>query len=388
VSTTSRTSSTANTADSGARPRRPYVHAVDVVRLITFVCVVGVHAVSMAMNPEDVTTGAAVSLLHFTRGAFFILSAFVLTYAQADRSLDVRRFWPRRFLYVGVPYLVWSVVYWWIAVDGVPRLDDIRQLGVDVITGTANYHLYFLLVSLQLYLLFPLLLWVVRRTRGHHGVLLAVSGLAELGLLALTHYPAWPAGWTTLQADVLVLSPVYQFYFVLGALAAVHHERLRAWVRGHGWVVVGALVAAGALHVGVYLLQLASGDSVQRAYDPLQPSVVPWTVAVTLGLYAWGCAYADRRRSDGRLARFVGQASLASFGVFLVHPLFLNTVLGGWFAWGSSTLNPTLAGVLAWSGTLVLAFAFAVVAIRTPLALPLTGRPRLPTTPRRRSRHV
>ncbi len=212
MSTTSRSTST--TADSGTTPRRPYVHAVDVVRLITFVCVVGVHAVSMAMNPEDVTTGAAVSLLHFTRGAFFILSAFVLTYAQADRRLDVRRFWPRRFLYVGVPYLVWSVVYWWIAVDGVPRLDDVRQLGIEVLTGTANYHLYFLLVSLQLYLLVPLLLWVVRRTRGHHGVLLAVSGLVELALLALTHYPAWPAGWTTLQANVLVLSPVYQFYFV------------------------------------------------------------------------------------------------------------------------------------------------------------------------------
>ncbi len=126
----------------------------------------------------------------------------------------------------------------------------------------------------------------------------------------------------------------------------------------------------------------------QRAYDPLQPSVVPWTVAVTLGLYAWGCAYADRRRSDSRLARFVGQASLASFGVFLVHPLFLNTVLGRWFAWGSSTLDPTLSGLLAWTGTLVLAFAFAVVAIRTPLALPLTGRPRLRTTLRRRARHV
>jgi peptidoglycan/LPS O-acetylase OafA/YrhL len=386
VSTTS--PSTSTTTDSASRPRRPYVHAVDVVRLVTFLCVVGVHAVSMAMDPTDATSGVAVSLLHFTRGAFFILSAFVLTYAQADRRLDVRRFWPRRFLYVGVPYLVWSVLYWWIAVDGVPRLDDVRQLGVEVLTGTANYHLYFLLVSLQLYLVLPLLLWVVRRTRGHHGMLLAVSGIVELGLLAVTHYPAWPAGWTTLQADALVLSPVYQFYFVVGAVAAVHHERLRAWVRGHGWVVVGALAAAGALHVGVYLLHLAGGDSVQRAYDPLQPSVVPWTVAVTLGLYAWGCSYAARRRSGSRLARFVGQASLASFGVFLVHPLFLNTVLGRWFAWGSSTLDPTLSGLLAWSGTVVLAFAFAVVAIRTPVALPLTGRPRLRTTLRRGPHHV
>lgn len=384
MSTTSRSAST--TADSASAPRKPYVHAVDVVRLVTFVCVVGVHAVSMTMNPQDVTTGTAVSALHFTRGAFFILSAFVLTYAQGDRPMNVRTFWPRRFLYVGVPYLVWSIVYWWIEVGGVPRWGDVRHLGIEVLTGTANYHLYFLLVSLQLYLLLPLLLWVVRRTQGHHLALLVGSGAAELGLLALNHYPAWPTGWTALHADVLVLSPVYQFYFFVGAVAAVHHERLRAWVRGHAGVVIGALLAAGALHTGVYLLQVAGGDTVQQAYDPLQPSVVPWTLAVTLGLYTWGCAYAARRRSGSRVARFVEQASLASFGVFLVHPLFLNTVLGRWLAWGSSTLDPNLSALLAWSGTVVLAFAFAVVAIRTPLALPLTGRGRLRTTLRNRPR--
>lgn len=354
---------------------------MDVVRLLTFVCVVGVHSVTSTMSPDSIPTGAFASLLHFTRGTFFILSAFVLCYAQGSTPVRLRRFWPRRFLYVGLPYVVWTVIYWWIALGATPRVGDLPQLGHELLTGTGNYHLYFLLVSLQLYLLFPALLWLVRRTAGHHLALFFVSGALELATLAMTHDTSWTGGWATVRAYDLVLSPTYQFYFVTGALAAVHHERLHRWVVEHPRAVVAALMATAAVHVGVYLHQVPSSGSVFQAYDPLQPSVVPWTVAVTLGLYAAGGVYAARRRPGSRLAAFVDQASIVSFGVFLVHPLFLNTVLGPLLAWGCSSLDPTLSGAIAWGATLALSYAFAAVAVRTPLALPLAGRRRLSTRP-------
>jgi peptidoglycan/LPS O-acetylase OafA/YrhL len=104
-------------------------------------------------------------------------------------------------------------------------------------------------------------------------------------------------------------------------------------------------------------------------------------VAVTVGFYAVGCAYARSRRDGSRRARFVDQASLASFGVYLVHPLILNVLLGRWLSYGSAPVAPAAASALAWIGTLVLSYAFAAVVIRTPLALPLTGRRRLRPAP-------
>jgi len=71
---------------------RRHLYEVDIVRLLTFVCVVGVHAVSGSMDPDNVASGAFVSLLHFTRGTFFLLSAFVLTYALGSKPVEVRRF--------------------------------------------------------------------------------------------------------------------------------------------------------------------------------------------------------------------------------------------------------------------------------------------------------
>lgn len=378
----------ASPAASAPASTRRHLYEVDIVRLLTFVCVVGVHAVSGSMNPDDVASGAFVSLLHFTRGTFFLLSAFVLTYAQGAKPVRVRRFWPRRFLYVGLPYLVWSVIYWAIGLGRTPTGTDVAALGHQLVTGTANYHLYFLLVSLQLYLVFPALVWLVRHTRGHHLALLLTSGALELVILAAEHYVPWPGGWAAVQANALVLFPTYQLYFVAGALAAVHHERFHAWVVGHPRTVVAALAGTAAVHVGVYLLQVPSTGSVFSAFDPLQPSVAPWTVAVTLGLYSVGAMYARRRVPGTRLATFVDQASIASFGVFLVHPLFLNTLLGRWFSWGYSSLDPTLSGVIAWSATLVLSYAFAALVVRTPLALPLAGRKRLRSTPTRKVTHA
>ena len=368
---------------------RRHLYEVDIVRLLTFVCVVGVHAVSGSMDPDNVASGAFVSLLHFTRGTFFLLSTFVLTYALGSKPVEVRRFWPRRFLYVGVPYVVWTVIYWWIALGRLPGVDDLGQLGHELLTGTGNYHLYFLLVSLQLYLLFPLLVWLVRRTRGHHQALFLVSGALELVLLALTHYATWPGSWATVQANALVLAPTYQFYFVAGALAAVHHDRFHAWVVGRPRAVVGALVVTAALHVGVYLVQLPSSGSVARAYDPLQPSVVPWTVAVTLGLYAVGIVYARSRRPGTRLrhvrrARRPSPRSACSSST----PSSSTPCCGPLAQLGYSSLDPTLSGALAWAGTLVLSYAFAALVIRTPLALPLAGRKRLQPRPTRSVTHA
>jgi peptidoglycan/LPS O-acetylase OafA/YrhL len=364
---------------TAAPPGRRHLYQVDVVRLLTFVCVIGVHAIPMTTNGQSGLAGVPVTLLHFTRNAFFLLSAFVLVHSQARRPVRVGRFWPRRFLFVGVPYLVWTVVYWWIGWGrSAFSAAGLRGLGIDAATGTADYHLYFLLVSMQLYLLFPLLLWLLRRTAGHHAVLFAVSLALELAVVSLAHWTHWPGGWGALQAHDYALLPTYQFYFVAGGLAAVHFQGFHAWVIEHTRAVIGLLAGAAVLQIGSYALQLAVTHSPGFAVDPLQPSTVLESLAVTVGLYALGCRYARRRRPDRRLARFVDRASLVSFGVFLVHPLVLNTLLGRWLTYGATPVVQPVAAALAWGGTLLLSFVFAEVAVRTPAALPLTGRRRLP----------
>ena len=53
--------------------------------------------------------------------------------------------------------------------------DLVRTYAEGIVTGVAWYHLYFLLVTMQVYLLLPVVVWLVRRTRGHHVTVLVVA---------------------------------------------------------------------------------------------------------------------------------------------------------------------------------------------------------------------
>src|SRR5262249_27821974 len=133
-------------------------------------------------------------LLHFTREAFFALTAFVLVYRYRDR-LRIVPFWRRRFLLVGVPYVIWSAIYTGLGLitTPLPPTAALIQLGCNLITGAACYHLYFLVVTMQFYLLFPLFLWLLRVTRGWHGWLLALGAVLQVAIDTGLH-GAHPSG--------------------------------------------------------------------------------------------------------------------------------------------------------------------------------------------------
>src|SRR5919199_5988854 len=124
-----------------------------------------VHVVASTTSDSDARARGVLMLLHFTRATFFVITGFVLFHSNYRRDLDLGRFWRRRFLLIGVPYVVWSVLYW-LTYAYRYRSVDLRQLAVQLLTGTAEYHLYFLLVSMQVYLVFGLLVRVIRLTAG------------------------------------------------------------------------------------------------------------------------------------------------------------------------------------------------------------------------------
>jgi peptidoglycan/LPS O-acetylase OafA/YrhL len=369
---------------------RGYLHQVDVVRLLTFGSVIVVHIIAALTAPESLSARGVLMLLHFTRETFFVITGFVLFHSAYRRVLRVGPFWRRRFLLIGVPYLTWSAIYWaehvLIGTDhGRLTAAGLRSLGFQLVIGTAEYHLYFLLVSMQVYLVFPWLVRVVRRAEGRHGRLLAASALVQLitfwflhdGVQAWTGRPGWVS---TLVGYAQQVLPSYQFYVIAGALAAVHLDRVNAWVLGHLRQLAVALAVGAMLTEGWFGLQVRFGTPVSHASEVLQPVMVPWTLLVSVGLLALGLRYALRRHRQkpavGPLGRAVREGARISFGVFLVHPLVITLLL------------PTPIGALAaipgqpwttavlWVATVVCSVAVVELAAHSPLSLPLTGRRR------------
>ncbi len=92
---------------------RQRLDQVDAMRPVKQVGVVSTHAVIFfAPAWASVTAGAGLLLLHVAREAFFFISACMLTYAYMNlKRSDLKRFYWRRFVSVGIPYLCWTLIY-------------------------------------------------------------------------------------------------------------------------------------------------------------------------------------------------------------------------------------------------------------------------------------
>ena len=150
---------------------------VDAMRPLKQVGVVSTHTIiTFAPAGAAVLSNATLLLLHVSREVFFFISACMLTYAYAGlQRAGWGTFYWRRFVSVGVPYLCWSLIYflWFPYVLRDADYADtassaLAHLGHQLYFG--YNHLYFLIVIMEFYLLFPLVLWLLRRTKGHHGL--------------------------------------------------------------------------------------------------------------------------------------------------------------------------------------------------------------------------
>ncbi len=359
--------------------KRTHIYAIDFVRCCVVLAVVANHVISQV--PSSVFIGAIWTVLHLGREIFILLSAFVLTYVYAFRpNLKWVQFFRRRYWLVGVPYVVWTVIYTLADGHGVPTQHFLANVGIFLINGRARYHLYFLLISMQLYLVFPLIKRFLRATERYHLKLLIVSAVLQMGLTALIQWSVGqhgPLGFWLGNPDPWVAS--YQFYIVAGALAAYHLPQLVTYIDRHRrrWI----WLAAATILVGeaIYGVTIATGTSVAVASTTFQPIVTLQAIACALMLFALG-----RRWELGaaRGKRWVRRVANATFGVYLVHPLILQGLvslaaasgLSAAFATAPSFLVVVLLLIFGVPLVALLSLLFHEIARRTPLCLPLTGR--------------
>ena len=175
-------------------PRRR-LDQVDAMRPIKQAGVISTHSVLyFAPAAAGVGSGAALLLLHVSREGFFFISACMLTYAYADmKRAGLRRFYGRRCLSVVIPYLCWTVIYFLYLLPRAHYATPAAALrGLARMAETGYYQLYFLLVIMQFYLVFPLVLMLLRRTRGHHGLVIAAAAVAQVAIAIMMHWDVLP----------------------------------------------------------------------------------------------------------------------------------------------------------------------------------------------------
>lgn len=314
---------------STGESKKPFVRSLDVVRAVTIVSVIMVHSTWFTANGGgSVTAGAILSVLHFTRESFMALTGFVLTYSLWDRPARWGRFWVKRYRLIAIPYIIWSAAYLTLSMPVWPIVPYVSKLLQDLPTGAAWFHLYYLLITMQFYMVMPGFLWIIRRCQNHAWRLVAMAAVLEVALMAYDQYglSTHPGG---LNAYTGTEVWTYGLYFIIGGMMASRWTEVSGWLKSHSRTVLGFFAFGILAMLAFYFGQLQGQASrINFADAVLQPAMVLESAAIFLALVRVGIWYQKywQRSIIPWHARIMKRIADASFGMYLMHPMILQ----GW----------------------------------------------------------
>lgn len=371
-------------------PKRRYLHEVDLMRVIFIGGVLLNHTTTAFASRLAATSHSHLLLemthlmLHFTRMGFMFMTGLVLVLNYYHREPHWGRFWQKRYLSVGVPYVGWNAIILLVITLGATGTIDWATYGAKLghaVQYGDSYYMYYILVTFQLYLIFPLLVALFKRFPQQHLTILGFSiGLQLLLLIGLKYWlPQMDrTGWWYLFRYYGNNVLVYQVYFIFGAFVAIHYRQVDAWIERYhrliGWTTAGLALGTIGLYFGdqnILHLSLAATKSVH------QPYMLIYDLFMITFVFWVGRQYAHAREHGlpAFLDRGVKALAKVSFGLYLVQTLPL-LVLDGVLtqihlpAWGLLGLLP-----LGYAWVLGGSFAISWFCYRVPPFGVLIGRP-------------
>ena len=372
-----------DSAVTGGGTRRRLDH-VDAMRPVKQFAVIGTHAM-LVFAPHMMTWGWKSGLIftRFSRDAFLFVSACMLAYSYRNATkVDLKPYAWRRFISVGVPYLVWTVIYWfWTSLQWSESFPfySIRHnvLGMDHFVHLlvwGYYHLYYLLVLGQFYFIFPWLLRLIRRYPKSH-IPLLVGSLAFEVLWSSAERGAW-FGFHLDHHIVTRLLISYPFWLIAGVIVALNFDAFHEWVVARAKKIVlftvamfGVAIASNLWHpAGFYTVYVAAGK------DPFAPITLPYDIGAVLMVYLIGVFLVHPKRGTVT-RRLVASGSDNAYGIYLSQMVFIPVVRRLLRHFDVTYQLPSgVRCVLAVLGAYVMGYFFTGFVARTPLAKAIVGR--------------
>jgi len=334
----------------------------DIIRAAAALAVIAIHITASYMDlPLAYIWNHAV---RFAVPLFVIISGFLLYYSDRNAAvLPARVFYKKRLDRILWPYIIWTFAYSLVNAYFLRLYNPIlflSTLGKNLLLGTGYYHLYFLPIILQLYLLYPLLRrWMATDARSLFGACLALTLTAQsLIYMYMLRIISLPAQYSFLYLESF---PVWLFYFVFGMYAAMRKE---AWEEK----LSNRAMLSGLIWLSCLGLVLLDSKITAIQGSIVRPSVMLYTISSYLFFYA--LAMQLRQVSRPWFAWVSGQ----SFLIYLMHPLVLTILVYGANRFGHPGIWAGNMGLLGlYIITAAVTFFMTYVISHTPLARFLGG---------------
>lgn len=313
------------------------------------------------------------------------MTGLVLTLNYYNRKNNWLLFWKKRYLGVGIPYLAWNAIMLSLTAlfsQGSFSIGSLFTKWLHYVQYGDHFYMYYLLVTMQLYLVFPLLLKMFKHFEKGNGqlVILMTSIFIQACLMIGIKY--WlphidTSSWWYLFSNYGFNIGVYQVYFIAGAYTAIHYEQVEALIMRNY-----RLICSLALTLALGTILLYQGDitilglSEAAAHSPHQPYILIYALCMIAFVFWLGRKYAYSR-SNGLwpwLDHLVHLGAKLSFGIYLAQTIPIS-ILAEFLSWAQLS-NATLMvlGPILYLLAAALAFLIAWIIYKVPPFGILIGR--------------
>ena len=357
---------------------------IQFLRGLAILVIMMVHAASDFSQVSTVNEGTAARALFYIISSFGVpifvmISGFVL-YHRYGADISVAKFYTRRFQKVLIPYGVYSVLYLIYAGWENGWYPSLGKSVLAILTGTSYYHLWFVRLIIQIYLLYPFLSRFYRHYERQGRVRRLLWGamifqtLMNIGMKLLKDR-IHDAG----AIELLLTFTEFIFYFFLGCWASRNQKKLGIIVDRFVRKYALPMILLYAVAVYVHLRLLLSGlehYGTQQATPEIEKIPLVFTRIVT-HLAALLVSYQSARflmKRPGVGSSYVLRFGLLSYGCYLLHPMVLSAgglALKHWFAISNTSM---ISFPILYALTVVTTFLFTSFIYKTPFGELFVGK--------------
>lgn len=190
---------------------------LDYMRGLACIAVILTHITALGVveylpgSPHKILSTYMNRSFNFTVPVFIFLSGLTGFLGYTKKPFHYGVFLKKRLGKIVIPYILWVFFYYASFLAMGIYVLDIQYLMKSIILGDMSYHLYFIVIIVQLYLLSPLFYYVVKRWNNKYFI--GAMGLLNLYFMVTVYFP---------YSDRIFFK--YMFFYILGISAALNYD--------------------------------------------------------------------------------------------------------------------------------------------------------------------
>ncbi len=346
---------------------------LDILRGLSIIGVILIHIIGLSFHfwSEGSTAWTVFITIdqyfRFSVPLFIFISGYTL-YSKYSGNFNIWKFYSRRIGRILPWYCFWGlIIYIYLHSQVKPGFIDYPTWKL-ILLGKIDYHLYFVSMIFQLYLLFPVLLWLYKKLRLNFIILLFIFEAALYLIFTLDGQKIIHLPWRLYEQQQYLFFGTWVFYFVFGftlSEKSKYFEELT--IRKHIFSLVKIVLPV----LTILALAYAARESLHIISEARDTNVATRSTRIPVLLYATSFAISALAYSDIllKLNKFILKVLLyfaeVSFLVYLIHTLIMR-ILGN-FILPNTLPNLILFTFLVFTFSISLAQLSLSIASRIPL---------------------